>query len=73
VIGLGANAPVFARPHRREALKWCFEGALGCGPVRNFSHPAMPEPMVLVDLPGGGHLSIELVEKARGVAGAASR
>ena len=64
MIGLGTSAHVFARPHRREALEWCFEVALGCGPVRNVSHPAMPEPMLLVDFPGGGHLSIEFVEEA---------
>ena len=38
--------------------------ALGCGPVRTVEHPAMPEPMLLVDFPGGGHLSIEFVEEA---------
>jgi hypothetical protein len=64
VIALGNNAHIFARPARRPELVWCFETALRCGPVRTVQHPAMPEPMLLVDFPGGGHLSIEFIEEA---------
>ncbi|MBV9581840.1 MAG: hypothetical protein JO057_24935 [Chloroflexi bacterium] len=64
MIALGNNAHLFARPARRQELAWCFGTALGCGSVRTVAHPAMPEPMLLVDFPGGGHLSIEFVEAA---------
>jgi len=63
-LALGNNVHIFARPSRRQALAWCFEVALGCGPVRTVQHPAMPEPMLVVDFPGGGHLSIEFIEDA---------
>jgi hypothetical protein len=63
-IALGNNAHVFARPERREELVWCFEQALGCGRVRTVHHPALPEPMLLVDFSGGGHLSIEFTAEA---------
>ncbi|MBO0837017.1 MAG: hypothetical protein J2P28_16130 [Actinobacteria bacterium] len=58
MISLGNNVHIFARPHRRAELARCFEQVLAC-PVRPVVHPAMPEPMLLVDFPGGGHLSIE--------------
>jgi len=64
VIALGNNAHIFARPARRQELVRCFENALRCGPVRTVQHPVMPEPMLLVDFPGGGSLSIEFVEDA---------
>ncbi len=38
MIALGSNAHTFARPSRRQALPWCFEAALGCGPVRTVDH-----------------------------------
>ena len=31
MTALGSNAHIFARPHRRQDLRWCFETALGCG------------------------------------------
>ena len=64
MIGLGTNVHIFARPSRRDELAWCFETALRCGPVRTVDHPAMPLPMLLVDFPGGGHLSIEFTDDA---------
>ena len=64
MLALGNNVHLFARPSRRQELKWCFETALRCGPVRTVEHPAMPEPMLLVDFPAGGHLSIEFVDDA---------
>ena len=64
MLALGNNVHLFARPSRRQELTWCFETALRCGPVRTVEHPAMPEPMLLVDFPAGGHLSIEFVEDA---------
>jgi hypothetical protein len=63
-VALGNNAHLFARPERRHELAWCFEQALGCGPVRTVQHPALREPMLLVDFPGGGHLSIEFTPDA---------
>lgn len=60
---LGDNAHLFARPGRREELRQCFETALGC-PVRTVAHPGMPEPMLLVAFPAGGHLSIEFRDDA---------
>jgi hypothetical protein len=64
VTALGSNAHLFARPQRREQLRWCFETVLGCGPVRTVEHPGMAEPMLLVSFPDGGHLSIEFVPDA---------
>ena len=64
MMALGSNVHIFARPHRREELAWCFETVLGCGPVRTVEHPAMEQPMLLVSFPGGGHLSIEFTDQA---------
>jgi len=64
MIALGSNAHIFARPHRREELAWCFETALGCGPVRTVEHPGIDQPMLVVSFPGGGHLSIEFTDEA---------
>ena len=64
MLELGNNAHIFARPFRRQALVSCFEDALRCGPVRTVAHPAMAEPMLIVDFPGGGHLSIEFIDTA---------
>ncbi len=63
MTALGSNAHIFARPHRREQLRHCFETVLGC-PVATVSHPAMPEPMLIVRFPGGGSLSIEFTPEA---------
>jgi hypothetical protein len=64
VIALGDNVHIFARPHRRQELIWCFETVLNCGTVATIEHPGMAEPMLLVTFPGGGHLSIEFVADA---------
>src|SRR4029453_30403 len=64
MTALGNNVHLFARPHRRQDLIWCFETVLGCGPVATVQHPGMNEPMLLVRFPGGGHLSIEFLEEA---------
>lgn len=64
MIGLGNNVHIFARPQRRQELLWCFETVLGCGPVATVEHPGMPEPMLIVAFPGGGHLSIEFTDDA---------
>jgi hypothetical protein len=64
MTALGNNVHLFARPHRRQELTWCFDTVLGCGPVATVQHPAMTEPMLLVRFPGSGHLSIEFIEEA---------
>jgi hypothetical protein len=64
MTALGNNVHLFARPHRRQDLIWCFDTVLGCGPVATVQHPGMTEPMLLVRFPGGGHLSIEFIEDA---------
>ena len=64
MTALGNNVHIFARPHRRQDLIWCFDTVLGCGPVHTIEHPGMTEPMLLVRFPGGGHLSIEFIEDA---------
>jgi len=64
MIALGSNVHIFARPHRREQLAWCFESALGCGPVRTVEWPGIDQPMLIVGFPGGGHLSIEFTDDA---------
>jgi hypothetical protein len=64
MIALGSNVHIFARPHRRDQLAWCFETALGCGPVRTVGWPGINELMLLVGFPGGGHLSIEFTDDA---------
>jgi hypothetical protein len=48
---LGNNVHLFARPHRRQDLIWCFDTVLGCGPVDTVQHPGMTEPMLLVRFP----------------------
>lgn len=58
MIALGSNAHLFHRPARRVELMRCFSDVLSCA-VRTVAHPAMPESMLVVDFPGGGHLSIE--------------
>jgi len=60
---LGNNAHIFAQPHRREQLRWCFGTVLGC-PVAEVNHPGMAEPMLVVQFPGGGHLSIAFTSEA---------
>ena len=64
MITLGNNVHIFARPHRREELAWCFETALGCGPARTVEYPGIDRPMLAVSFPGGGHLSIEFTDDA---------
>jgi hypothetical protein len=64
VTALGNNAHIFAKPHRRDELRWCFEWALHCGEVATVSHRGMAEPMLLVRFPGGGLLSIEFIDDA---------
>ena len=64
ITALVNNVHIFARPHRRQDLIWCFDTVLGCGPVDTIEHPGMPEPMLLVRFPGGGNLSIEFVDDA---------
>src|SRR5262252_6737246 len=64
VIALGSNVHIFARPHRRQELAWCFETVLGCGPVATVEHPGIEQPMLLVRFPGGGNLSIEFTDAA---------
>jgi hypothetical protein len=63
MTALGASVHLFARPERREELRRCFETVLGAT-VESIAHPAMPEPMLLVRFPDGGHLSIEFAADA---------
>ena len=64
MTALGSNAHIFARPARRQELRWCFETVLGCGPVATVDHPGMAEPMLIVRFPDGGRLSIEFTGQA---------
>ncbi len=64
MIALGSNVHLFARPHRRHELTWCFETVLQIGPVTAVEHPGIDQPMLLVRFPGGGHLSIEFTDDA---------
>jgi hypothetical protein len=64
MTALGNNAHLFARPHRRQELIWCFDTVLGCGPVASVPQSGMAEPMLLVRFPDGGYLSIEFIEQA---------
>lgn len=64
MIAIGNNVHIFARPTRREALKWLFDTVLQCGPVSTVEHPGMAAPMLVVRLPGGGSVSIEFIEDA---------
>jgi hypothetical protein len=64
MTALGNNVHLFARPHRRKELIWCFDTVLGCGPVASVPQSAMAEPMLLVHFPGGGYVSIEFIEEA---------
>jgi hypothetical protein len=58
MTALGNNIHLFARPHRRQDLIWCFGTVLGCGPVASVRQSGMAEPMLLVRFPGGGHLRL---------------
>jgi hypothetical protein len=64
MTALGSNAHIFAQPHRRQDLRWCFETALGCGPVATVEYPGIAEPMLVVRFPNGGSLSIEFTSQA---------
>jgi hypothetical protein len=64
MTALGSNAHIFAQPHRRQDLRWCFETALGCGPVATVDYPGIAEPMLVVRFPDGGSLSIEFTDQA---------
>ena len=48
---LGSKAHMFARPYRRDELTRCFAKVLGCAPVVSITHPAIPQPMLLVSFP----------------------
>jgi hypothetical protein len=63
VIALGSNVHIFARPHRRDELRQCFETVLGSS-VRTVEFPGIDQSMLLVSFPGGGHLSIEFLDQA---------
>ena len=64
MTALGNNVHIFARPLRREALKWLFETVLECGPVATIEHAGMATSMLVVKFPGGGSISIEFTEGA---------
>lgn len=64
MTSLGNNAHLFAKPHRREELRWLFETVLECGPVATVGHPGIAEPMLVVRFPRGGALSIEFIDDA---------
>jgi len=64
VTALGNNVHIFARPHRREELRRCFETVMGCQRVADVTHHAMPEPMLVAYFPGGGNLSVEFTADA---------
>ena len=64
MLALGNNVHIFARPIRRDALKWLFETVLECGPVATVDHPGMAAPMLVVRLPDGGSVSMEFIEDA---------
>src|SRR5829696_2558258 len=64
MTALRNNIHLFARPHRRNELIWCFETVLGCGPVASVRQSGMAEAMLLIHVPGGGYLNIEFIEEA---------
>jgi hypothetical protein len=64
MIGLGNNAHLFARPHRRQELTRCFTAILGANSVKTVDYPGLEQPMLLVSFPGGGHLSVEFTDAA---------
>jgi len=64
MTSLGNNAHLFAKPYRRDELRWLFEAVLECGPVATVEHPGLAEPMLVVRFPQGGALSIEFIEGA---------
>jgi hypothetical protein len=39
MTALGNNVHIFARPHRRQDLIWCFDTVLGCGRSIRFNIP----------------------------------
>ena len=63
MTALGSNAHLFAKPHRREELRSCFENGLGV-PVATVALPGFASPMLVVRFPDGGSLSIEFTDEA---------
>jgi hypothetical protein len=54
---------MYAHPHRREELRWCFGTVLG-GLERSLDLPDVSEPLLAFRFSGGGALSIEFTTDA---------
>ena len=63
MTALGNNVHIFAQPHRRQELAWCFEDVLGCS-VARVERPGRTESILVVRFPDGGNLSIEFTDSA---------
>lgn len=63
MTALGNNVHIFAQPHRRQELAWCFEDVLGCS-VATVERPGRTESILVVRFPDGGNLSIEFTDSA---------
>lgn len=63
MIALGNRAHLFAHPRHRDALVRIFGTVLGCL-VRTVALPNMPGPILAVQFPDGGALSIEFTPDA---------
>ena len=61
MTALGNNVHIFAQPHRRQELAWCFEDVLGCS-VATVERPGRTESILVVRFPDGGNLSIEFTD-----------
>ena len=59
MISLGSRAHIFAPPHLRAELTWCFGTVLGCGEPVSIPLPGVTEPVLGFRFPNGGSLSIE--------------
>jgi hypothetical protein len=64
VISLGSRAHIFAPPHLRAELIWCFGTVLGCGEPASIPLPGVAEPVLGFRFPNGGSLSIEFTDDA---------
>lgn len=63
-LAFSDRAHIFARPHVKEKLTWCFSTVLGCGAPATLNAPGLSEPILAFRFPSGGSLSVEFTEDA---------
>ena len=64
MVMLSNRVHIFARPHFKDDLIWCFGSVLECGDPVSIRLPGVPEPVLGFRFPDGGALSIEFTDEA---------